>query len=139
MGFRIGPFTFSQRVGGGRRKRPAKALPVSRAAREAEQRQQAERHAAASASVAARKLRTYRGTISECSIDPLKGGSFRVVTADDFKIGCHVDAERAIWFLSLRDGDVVQVVLNEDRSDLESFHHICRANGAMPRSPIAWP
>jgi hypothetical protein len=38
-------------------------------------------------------------------------------------------------FLSLKNGDIVQVTLGPDNSGLEEFWHLRRANGAKPRSP----
>jgi len=47
-----------------------------------------------------------------------------------------LDAKAAIHFLSLKAGDIVQVTLAPEQAGLEEFWHICRANGAKPRSPV---
>jgi hypothetical protein len=45
-----------------------------------------------------------------------------------------VHPEDALYFLSLKNGDIVQVTLTDDGS-LDEFWHLSRANGAKPRNP----
>jgi hypothetical protein len=80
--------------------------------------------------------RTYRAVISGCRIDPLKGGSFTLGTGDDLEMVFNVAANAALHFLSLRNGDVVQVTLNPAKTGLEEFWQLSRASGAKPRSPV---
>ena len=79
--------------------------------------------------------RTHRAVVSGCRIDPLKGGSF-ALSAEDMEMGFNVAGNAALHFLSLKNGDVVQVTLNPARTGLEEFWHLSRANGAKPRSPV---
>lgn len=94
------------------------------------------------ASVAARKAaradhdaRTYRAVITECHIDGVKGGEFSIEADDRPVVTMNVPPEMALRFLSLKNGDIVQVTLGPDNSGLEEFWHLRRANGAKPRSP----
>jgi hypothetical protein len=45
----------------------------------------------------------------------------------------------ATRFMSLRNRDVVQVVLAPDGGGVEAFWHLARANGAEPRNPCDFP
>ena len=42
-------------------------------------------------------------------------------------------------FMSLRNRDVVLVVLSPDGKKVEAFWHLARANGAEPRNPCDLP
>jgi hypothetical protein len=79
--------------------------------------------------------RTRRGVIAECRIDPLNGGSF-TIRAEGMEMVFNLDPNAAIHFLSLKKGDIVQVTLAPDRTGLEEFWQLSRANGAKPRSPV---
>jgi hypothetical protein len=80
--------------------------------------------------------RTHRAVVSECHIDPLKGGSF-TIESETMNMTFNVTGEDgALRFLSLRKGDVVEVTLSPDDAGLEEFRHLARANGAKPRSPV---
>jgi hypothetical protein len=92
--------------------------------------------AARKAAKADHDARTYRAVISGCHIDPLKGGSFTLRTGDDLEMGFNVAASAALHFLSLKNGDVVQVTLKPGKNGLEEFWQLSRANGAKPRSPV---
>ena len=92
--------------------------------------------AAREAAKADHDARTYRAVISGCHIDPLKGGSFTLSTGDDLEMGFSVAASAALHFLSLKNGDVVQVTLKPGNTGLEEFRQLSRANGAKPRSPV---
>jgi hypothetical protein len=41
-----------------------------------------------------------------------------------------------MYFLSLKNGDIVQATLRPGNSGLEEFWQLSRANGARPRSPV---
>jgi hypothetical protein len=47
-----------------------------------------------------------------------------------------VAGNAALHFLSLRNGDIVQVTLNPGKTGLEEIWHLSRASGARPRSPV---
>jgi hypothetical protein len=94
------------------------------------------------ASVATRKAakadhdaRTYRAVITECHIDGVKGGAFTIEADGRPSVGVTVEPDTALRFLSLKNGDIVQVTLGPDDSGLEQFWHMRRANGSKPRSP----
>jgi hypothetical protein len=94
------------------------------------------------ASVAARRVakadhdaRTYRGVITECRIDGVKGGGFSIEADGRPSVRINVQPDTALRFLSLKNGDIVQVTLGPDSSGVEEFWHLSRANGAKPRSP----
>ena len=79
--------------------------------------------------------RTHRGVIAECRIDPLNGGSF-TIRAEGMEMIFNLDPNAAMHFLSLKKGDIVQVTLAPDKTGLEEFWQLSRANGAKPRSPV---
>lgn len=94
------------------------------------------------ASVTARKAaladhdaRTYRGVITGCRIDGVRGGRFTIEADDRPEVIMNVPPDVALRFLSLKNGDIVQVTLAPDNAGVEEFWHLCRANGAKPRSP----
>ena len=91
--------------------------------------------AAKEATKADHDARTYRAVISGCRIHALKGGSF-TIGAEGMEMVFNVAASAALHFLSMRNGDVVQVTLNPARTGLEEFWQLSRANGAKPRSPV---
>ena len=82
--------------------------------------------------------RTYRAVITECHIDGVKGGGFTIEADGRPSVGITVEPDTALRFLSLKNGDIVQVTLGPDNSGLEEFWHLCRANGAKPRSPASF-
>ena len=73
--------------------------------------------------------------ITECRIDGVKGGGFTIEADDRPSVGITVEPDTALRFLSLRNGDIVQVTLGPGNSGLEEFWNLSRANGAKPRSP----
>jgi hypothetical protein len=97
------------------------------------------------AAVAARRAaradhaaRTHRAVISGCRIDGVKGGSFDVEAEGRDTVHITVQPDTALRFLSLKNGDIVQVTLGPDNSGLEEFWHLRRANGATPRNPASF-
>jgi hypothetical protein len=87
----------------------------------------------------ARKACTYRGTVSGCRIDPLKGGEFTVTGDDRSGLYFTVSPDIALQVMSLRNKDVVQVAVKPDGQGVEDFRHLARANGAEPRNPAHFP
>ena len=153
IGFHIGPFYFSQRLGRTQAQKHAAAKAAAsrrqgrRTAKAHREREREYNHPAAvaarQAAVAEREAaradhdaRTYRAVISACKIDPLKGGAFHLSTGDDLEMTFNVVANAAQHFLPLKNGDVVQVTLNPARTGLEEFWQLSRASGAKPRSPV---
>ena len=166
IGFHIGPFYFSQRLG--RTQAQKRAAAKARAQRQAErerrrdiatveavleehrQQEQAElvefrRQREASLDAELEELRrqqadhdsrTRRGVIAECRIDPLNGGSF-TFRAEGMEMTVNLDANAAMHFLSLKNGDIVQVTFAPGKTGLEEFWQLSRANGAKPRSAVA--
>jgi hypothetical protein len=92
--------------------------------------------AAREAAKADHDARTRRAVISGCRIDPLKGGSFTLSTADDLEMVFNVAANAALHFLPLKNGDIAQITFNPGKTGLEEFCQLSRANGAKPRSPV---
>jgi hypothetical protein len=80
--------------------------------------------------------RTHRYRVSKCHIDALKGGEFTLEAEDTDPVHIALGPEAAMYFLSLKNGDIVQVTLRPGNSELEEFWQLSRANGARPRSPI---
>jgi hypothetical protein len=148
FGFRIGPFRYSERVGRTQAQKRAAARARDQRRRDREMRQAA-RDAQRPEAIAARQTeqeewrrkredhdaRTYRAVVSECHIDALKGGAFTVAAEGRPNAVFNVHPDTALRFLSLKNGDIVQVTLGPDNSGLEEFWHLSRANGAKPRSP----
>jgi hypothetical protein len=173
IGFHIGPFYFSQRLG--RTQAQKRAAAKARAQRQAEreraireahrqeavttveavleehrQQEQAElvefrRQREASLDAELEELRrqqadhdsrTRRGVIAECRMDPLNGGSF-TFRAEGMEMTVNLDANAAMHFLSLKNGDIVQVTFAPGKTGLEEFWQLSRANGAKPRSAVA--
>jgi len=106
-----------------------------------EQREQWEREYYAPEAVTAREAakadhdrRTYRAEVSGCSISGVKGGSFKIKAEGRDDIEARVLPGDALYFLSLKNGDIVQVTLTDD-GGLDEFWHLSRANGAKPRNP----
>jgi hypothetical protein len=92
------------------------------------------------AAIAARTpARTYRASVSECRIDPLKGGEFTMTAPEWPDMHFTVTPERAMEFLSLRNRDVVQVTVTPGGDGAEAFWHVARANGATPRNAADFP
>ena len=154
IGFHIGPFYFSQRLGRTQaQKRAAAKAAASRrqGRRNAKAQREREREYNDPAAVAARQVavaarraakadraaRTHRAVISGCKIDPLKSGQFTLTTAgDELEMVFNVAANAALHFLPLRNGDVVQVTLKPGNASLEEFWQLSRASGAKPRSAV---
>jgi hypothetical protein len=82
--------------------------------------------------------RTYRAVIAECRIDGVKGGSFDVEAEGRDTVHITVQPDLALRFLSLKNGDIVQVTLAKDQAGVEEFWHLSRANGATPRNPASF-
>jgi hypothetical protein len=89
----------------------------------------------------ARAARTYRATITECHIDPLRGGKFTVTPPDDNhpSLELNVPPDMALQFASLRNRDIVQVTLAPGNQGIQEFWHLARASGAKPRNPADFP
>lgn len=92
--------------------------------------------AAREAAKADHDSRTYRAVVSGCHIDGVRGGSFTIEADGRDTVIFTVAGDAALHFLSLRNGDIVQVTLKPGTLGLEEFRHLCRANGAKPRSPV---
>lgn len=100
--------------------------------------------------------RTYQTVIIGCSIDPRKGGEFtiaagrhpRLLKGGEFTIAAEgrehtalritVEPDVAPTFLSLKDGDIVEVVMDREGTGLEAFHHLSRANGSAPPKRVGF-
>jgi hypothetical protein len=82
--------------------------------------------------------RTYRAVIAECHIDGINGGSFSIVAEGKDTVHVTVQPDLALRFLSLKNGDIVQVTLARDQAGVEEFWHLSRANGATPRNPASF-
>jgi hypothetical protein len=80
--------------------------------------------------------RTHRYVVSQCRLDPLKGGDFTLEAEGPDSVHIRLDAQAVIHFLSLRKGDIVQLTHAPGNAGLEEFRQVCRSNGAKPRSPI---
>jgi hypothetical protein len=80
--------------------------------------------------------RTRRYRVSMCHIDALKGGEFTLEAEDTDPVHVALTPQAAVHFLSLKNGDIVQVTLGPGNSGLEEFWQLSRANGAKPRSPV---
>jgi hypothetical protein len=50
-----------------------------------------------------------------------------------------VPSDMAMRFMSLRNRDVVLVVLSPGGKKIEAFWHLARANGAQPCNPADFP
>jgi hypothetical protein len=161
--FGVGPLRFSQRVGQTRTQKRAAAKRRAQAKAQrlqaSVQREQLKRNQAwardyysparvaereaqgawRAAQEAERQARTYRAIISECHIDPLAGGSFEVTAPERDTLNLIVPAQEAMGFLSLRQGDVVQVTATPDGLGVEAFWHLARASGAKPRNAANFP
>jgi hypothetical protein len=81
----------------------------------------------------------YRASVSGCTIDPLTGGAFTLAAPDHPDLRLQVPSDMAMRFMSLRNRDVVLVVLSPDGKTVEAFWHLARANGAQPRNPADFP
>jgi hypothetical protein len=138
----IGPLRFSQRLG----RTEAQKRAAARQRQEERERRRAIRDAQRPEAIARREeyqrqledhdARTHRAVVSECRIDPLKGGSF-TIEGENLTMTFNVAGEDgALHFLSLRKGDVVDVTLSAEDAGVEEFQHLARANGAKPRSPV---
>jgi translation initiation factor IF-1 len=142
--FGIGPLRFSQPLGRtqAQKRAAAKASDQRREGRAQRKRyEQWEREHNAPGAVAARAAaqadharRTYRAEISGVSVNGVKGGSFTIKAEGREDILARVRPEDALHFLSLKNGDIVQVTLTDD-GGLDEFWHLSRANGAKPRNP----
>jgi hypothetical protein len=140
-----GPFGFSARVGGRKRKRrrPAQAArrpkPVSKREAAAVHAKAEEIRARQAAERLEREARTTRAVVTAVSIDPLRGGTFTLTDANANTLTVQVPAGAAQRFLSLKKGDVADAIMTPDRSKIEYLEHVSRANGAVPRSPASGP
>ena len=81
----------------------------------------------------------YRASVSGCRIDPLTGGAFTLTAPGHTDLRLQVPSDMAMRFMSLRNHDVVLVVLSPDGKKVEAFWHLARANGAEPRNPCDFP
>jgi hypothetical protein len=127
IGFHIGPFYFSQRVGRtqAQKRAAAKARAARRTARAAQpSREERAQQEAARAAALARFDRTYTATVSEMALDDQVCGSFTVHDSTrDARITICLTAaspnrER---FLLLHDGDVVNFTMNEAGTALSAL------------------
>jgi hypothetical protein len=135
LGFRIGPFYLSQRLG---RTQTQKRAAVKQRAEAQRQREHARRMASPEvqgeiAAAHARIDRTYTGPVTVSS-----GGRSLTVT-DDLRGSLTISAPDDRFGL-LHDGDVVRLTANEDGTALEGFEHLWYANGrnASEKSPLNW-
>jgi hypothetical protein len=81
----------------------------------------------------------YRASVSGCRIDPLTGGAFILTAPGHPDLHLEVPSDMAMRFMSLRNRDVVLVVLSPDGQGVEAFWHLARATGAEPRNPADFP
>jgi hypothetical protein len=81
----------------------------------------------------------YRASVSGCGIDPLTGGAFTIAAPGHPDLRLQVPSDMAMRFMSLRNRDVVLVVLSPDGKKVKAFWHLARANGAEPRNPCDFP
>jgi hypothetical protein len=139
LGFRIGPFYFSQRLSRtqAQRRAAAKARQDRRrqaAARKAAAAEQARsRQAAWEADYASRK-RCYR--VADCHIDTLKGGTFTLEAENGDRVGVEVTPAAAVHFMPLRNGDTVQLTRGPAGTGVAGFRHVSRADGSYPDTPV---
>jgi hypothetical protein len=92
--------------------------------------------AAREAAKASHARRTYRAEVSDCNINGVKGGEFMIKAEGRDDMHVIVKPDTALKFLSLKNGDIVQVTLTDtDQPGLDEFWHLSRANGAKPRNP----
>jgi len=82
--------------------------------------------------------RAYRASVSGCGIDLVTGGTFTLTAPGHPDLRVQVPSDTAMRFMTLRNRDVVQVVLGSD-DKIEAFWHLARANGAEPRNPCDFP
>jgi hypothetical protein len=85
------------------------------------------------------RTHAYRASVSGCGIDPLTGGAFTLTASGQPDLRLQVPSDMAMRFMSLRNRDVVLVVLGPDGKKVEAFWHLARANGAEPRNPCDFP
>lgn len=83
--------------------------------------------------------RAYRASVSDCGIDLVNGGAFTLAAPGHPDLRVPVPSDMAMRFMTLRNRDVVQVVLGADAKKVEAFWHLARANGADPRNPCNFP
>ena len=81
----------------------------------------------------------YRASVSGCRVDPLTGGAFILTAPGHPDLRLQVPLDMAMRFMSLRNRDVVLVVLSPDGKKVEAFWHLARANGAEPRNRCDFP
>jgi hypothetical protein len=72
-------------------------------------------------------------------IDPLTGGAFILTSPGHPDLRLQVPSDMAMRFMSLRNRDVVLVILSSDGKKVEAFWHLARADGAQPRNPADFP
>jgi HIRAN domain len=152
--FRVGfgPFSYSTSLSGDKRKAAARR----RASTKAKQKRVASRQQRTSAREHARQLKAYnspdavaaraaakadiaartrRGKVTACDVDALRGGRITLADAEGGELVLIADAARAVDFLSLKKGDICEIVLTHDGGAAEYFSHLYRTNGAEPRNP----
>ena len=83
--------------------------------------------------------RAYSASVSGCGIDLVTGGAFTLTAPGHPDLRVRVPSDMAMRFKTLRNRDVVQVVLGPDATKVEAFWHLARANGAEPRNPCDFP
>ena len=73
-----------------------------------------------------------------CRIDPLKGGEFTIEAEGRADVHITVQLDAALTFLSLKNGDILEVIMDREGTGLEVFRHLSRANGATPRKQVGF-
>jgi hypothetical protein len=139
IGFHIGPFYFSQRLG--RTAAQKRAAAKARAARRARPTREEQRTAeAARVAALARIDRTYTGPVSDLALDDKACGSFVINdSSHDARVTVVLtaDSPNRERFLLLHDGDVCRFTANEAGDGFERFEHLWYADGRdAERSPI---
>jgi hypothetical protein len=83
--------------------------------------------------------RAYPASVSGYGVDLVTGGEFTLTAPNHPDLRVRVPSDMAMRFMTLRNRDVVQVVLGSDAKKVVAFWHLARANGAEPRNPCDFP
>jgi acyl-CoA reductase-like NAD-dependent aldehyde dehydrogenase len=131
MGFRVGPFYFSQRVGRtqAQKRAAAKARDEARAARAQRRWRNSPEAKAQVAAAHARLDRQYTGPVSELVTGSDGGVSFVITDRTKGTMGVKVAAEFAGKYRHLHNGDILQAVFKEDHTGFERIELLWYASG----------